>query len=125
MVVREPALPHQARIGSKSNAMYTLRCVEFCARAPVPGANRRLTYSSELGLMMLMKKSLGVAFFILLLAKNLAYAENPLPLPEAHVLPLALCDDFQFRKFDIFINAELRPSSTPIPTRHPIISLHP
>ncbi len=71
--------------------------------------------------MMLMKKSLGVAFFILLLAKNLAYAENPLPLPEANVLPLALSDDFQFRKFDIFINAELRPRSTPMQTRELMI----
>jgi hypothetical protein len=64
-----------------------------------------------------MRKSLGVAFFFLLLAKNLACAENPLPMPEANVLPLALSDDFQFRKFDIFINAELRPRSTPMSTR--------
>src|SRR5260221_2714302 len=71
--------------------------------------------------MMLMRKSLGVAFFILLLAKNLASAENPLPLPEANVLPLALSDDFQFRKFDIFINAELRPKATPMQTRELMI----
>src|ERR1700730_11310709 len=71
--------------------------------------------------MMLMKKSLGVAFFLLLLAKNLACAENPLPLPESNVLPLALSDDFQFRKFDIFINAELRPRSTPMQTRELMI----
>ena len=71
--------------------------------------------------MMLMRKSLGVAFFILLLAKNLACAENPLPLPEANVLPLALSDDFQFRKFDIFINAELRPKATPMQTRELMI----
>ena len=67
--------------------------------------------------MVLMKKSLGVAFFFLLLAKNLVCADNPLPLPEANVLPLALSDDFQFRKFDIFINVELRPRSTPMVTR--------
>jgi hypothetical protein len=67
--------------------------------------------------MMLMKKSLGVAFFILILAKNLAYADNPLPLPEANVLPLVLNDEFQFRKFDIFINAQLRPRTTPMTTR--------
>jgi hypothetical protein len=67
--------------------------------------------------MVLMRKSLGVAFFFVLLAKNLACAENPLPMPEANVLPLALSDDFQFRKFDIFINAELRPRSTPMSTR--------
>ena len=71
--------------------------------------------------MVLMRKSLGVAFFFLLLAKNLACAENPLPMPEANVLPLALSDDFQFRKFDIFINAELRPRSTPMSTRELMI----
>src|SRR5580700_7129775 len=71
--------------------------------------------------MMLMRKSLGVAFFFLLLAKNLACAENPLPMPEANVLPLALSDDFQFRKFDIFINAQLRPRSTPMTTRELMI----
>ena len=71
--------------------------------------------------MVLMRKSLGVAFFFLLLAKNLACAENPLPLPEAKVLPLVLSDDFQFRKFDIFINAELRPRATPMTTRELMI----
>jgi hypothetical protein len=71
--------------------------------------------------MVLMRKSLGVAFFFLLLAKNLAFAENPLPVPEANVLPLALSDDFQFRKFDIFINAQLRPRSTPMTTRELMI----
>jgi hypothetical protein len=71
--------------------------------------------------MMVMRKSLGVAFFILLLANNLACAENPLPLPESNVLPLALSDDFQFRKFDIFINAELRPRATPMETRELMI----
>lgn len=71
--------------------------------------------------MILMRKSLAVAFFILLLARNLACAENPLPLPEANVLPLALSDDFQFRKFDIFINAELRPRATPMETRELMI----
>jgi hypothetical protein len=67
--------------------------------------------------MMLMRKSLGVAFFILLLAKNMSCAENPLALPNANVLPEALSDDFQFRKFDIFINAPLRPRATPMTTR--------
>lgn len=71
--------------------------------------------------MVLMRKSLGVAFFFLLLAKNLACAENPLPLPEANVLPLALNNDFQFRKFDIFINAQLRPRATPMTTRELMI----
>jgi hypothetical protein len=71
--------------------------------------------------MVLMRKSLGVAFFFLLLAKNLACAENPLPMPDANVLPLVLSDDFQFRKFDIFINAQLRPRSTPMSTRELMI----
>jgi hypothetical protein len=71
--------------------------------------------------MVLMKKSLGVAFFFLILAKNLACADNPLPLPEANVLPLELSDQFEFRKFDIFINAELRPRSTPMTTRELMI----
>jgi hypothetical protein len=42
-------------------------------------------------------------------------------MPEANVLPLALSDDFQFRKFDIFINAELRPRATPMTTRELMI----
>jgi hypothetical protein len=67
--------------------------------------------------MVLMKKLLGVAFFFLILAKNLACADNPLPLPEADVLPLELSDQFEFRKFDIFINAQLRPRATPMVTR--------
>jgi hypothetical protein len=44
-------------------------------------------------------------------------AENPSPNPEAKVLPLALSDDFQFRKFDIFRNNPVRPNATPQPTR--------
>jgi hypothetical protein len=73
--------------------------------------------------MLPMKESLGVAFFFLILARNLACADNPnpLPLPEANVLPLELNDDFQFRKFDIFINAQLRPRSTPMVTRELMI----
>src|ERR1700740_941096 len=68
--------------------------------------------------MVLMKKSLGVAFFFLILAKNFSFAyDNPLPLPQANVLPLELDDQFQFRKFDIFINATLRPRATPMVTR--------
>ena len=68
--------------------------------------------------MVLMKKALGVAFFFLILAKNFSLAyDNPLPLPQANVLPLELDDRFQFRKFDIFINAQLRPRATPMVTR--------
>jgi hypothetical protein len=44
-------------------------------------------------------------------------ADNPLPIPQANVLPLVLNDDFEFRKFDIFRNAPLRPGATPQPTR--------
>jgi hypothetical protein len=44
-------------------------------------------------------------------------AENPLPIPQAKVLPLLLSDDFEFRKFDIFRNVPVRPGATPQPTR--------
>jgi hypothetical protein len=44
-------------------------------------------------------------------------AENPPPIPQANVLPLALNDNFEFRKFDIFRNAAPRPGATPQPTR--------
>jgi len=73
--------------------------------------------------MVLMKKSLGVAFFLVILAKNLACADNPnpLPLPQADVLPLQLDEQFEFRKFDIFINATLRPRATPMVTRELMI----
>jgi hypothetical protein len=68
--------------------------------------------------MVLMKKALGAAFFFLVLAKNFSLAyDNPLPLPQANVLPLELSDQFEFRKFDIFINAQLRPRATPMVTR--------
>jgi hypothetical protein len=43
-------------------------------------------------------------------------AENPLPIESANVLPEAISDDFEFRKFEIFRNAVL-PGATPIPTR--------
>ena len=72
--------------------------------------------------MVLMKKALGVAFFFLILAKNFSLAyDNPLPLPQAKVLPLELSDQFEFRKFDIFINAQLRPRATPMVTRELMI----
>jgi hypothetical protein len=44
-------------------------------------------------------------------------AENPAPIQKADVLPLAISDDFEFRKFEIFKNAAPRPGATPIPTR--------
>jgi hypothetical protein len=48
-------------------------------------------------------------------------ADDPLPIPKANVLPLALSDDFGFRKFTIFRNALVRPGATPIPTRELMI----
>lgn len=44
-------------------------------------------------------------------------AENSLPIEKANVLPLAITDDFEFRKFEIFKNAPPMPGATPIPTR--------
>jgi len=44
-------------------------------------------------------------------------AENPLPIESANVLPLAISDDFEFRKFEIFKNALPNPGATPIPTK--------
>jgi hypothetical protein len=66
-----------------------------------------------------MKKHLGLALVTLVLTGNPLGAANPnpLPLPEANVLPEALSDDFQFRKFNIFINAQLRPNATPLTTK--------
>lgn len=48
-------------------------------------------------------------------------ADDPLPIPKANVLPLALSDDFEFRKFTIFRNALVKPGATPIPTRELMI----
>ncbi len=48
-------------------------------------------------------------------------ADDPLPIPRANVLPLALNDDFQFRKFSIFRNTPPRPGATPILTRELMI----
>ena len=44
-------------------------------------------------------------------------AENPLPIENANVLPEAISDDFEFRKFEIFRNAAIVPGATPIPTK--------
>jgi hypothetical protein len=44
-------------------------------------------------------------------------AEYPAPIEKADVLPLAITDDFEFRKFEIFKNAAPVPGATPIPTR--------
>jgi hypothetical protein len=57
------------------------------------------------------------AFLAMLVGGILVRAENPLPIESANVLPLAISDDFEFRKFEIFRNAVATPGSTPIPTR--------
>jgi hypothetical protein len=60
----------------------------------------------------------GPLFGIVLTAMVLfAHGENPLPIEKAEVLPLAISDDFSFRKFKIFTNAVPNPSATPIPTK--------
>ncbi len=50
-------------------------------------------------------------------------AEIPLPIESANVLPLAISDDFEFRKFEIFRNAPPVPGATPIPTKDLMIDL--
>jgi hypothetical protein len=66
-----------------------------------------------------MKKHLWLTLIALVVAGNPLRATNPnpLPLPEANVLPEVLNDDFQFRKFNIYTNAQLRPRATPLVTR--------
>jgi len=64
-----------------------------------------------------MKRLLLAGSLGLLATMAFVRAENPLPIPEAKVLPLALSDDFEFRKFDIFRNVPVRPGATPQPTR--------
>jgi hypothetical protein len=68
-----------------------------------------------------MKRASCVLAFLLSMAAWRGRAEDPLPLPQANVLPLALTDDVEFRKFDIFRNAAVRPGATPIPTRELMI----
>jgi len=64
-----------------------------------------------------MKCLLTAAFLAMVAAGALVRAENPLPIEKADVLPLAISDDFEFRKFDIFRNAPPVPGATPIPTK--------
>lgn len=64
-----------------------------------------------------MKCLLTGAFLAMVAAGALVRAENPLPIEKADVLPLAISDDFEFRKFDIFRNAPPVPGATPIPTK--------
>jgi hypothetical protein len=64
-----------------------------------------------------MKCLLKWTFLLLVLSGTSVRSENPLPIETANVLPLALSDDFEFRKFEIFRNAALIPGATPIPTK--------
>jgi hypothetical protein len=64
-----------------------------------------------------MKCLLPGALLALLFGGILVRAENPLPIESADVLPLAISDDFEFRKFEIFRNASIVPGGTPIPTK--------
>jgi hypothetical protein len=57
------------------------------------------------------------AFLAMVAAGALVRAENPLPIEKADILPLAISDDFAFRKFEIFRNAPSVPGATPIPTK--------
>src|SRR5271165_1846278 len=56
------------------------------------------------------------ALLAVILGGIMVRAENPLPIESANVLPLAIDDAFEFRKFEIFRNAVL-PGATPIPTK--------
>jgi len=64
-----------------------------------------------------MKCLLTGAFLAMVAASALVRADNPLPIEKAEVLPLAISDDFEFRKFEIFRNALAVPGATPIPTK--------
>jgi hypothetical protein len=64
-----------------------------------------------------MKCVLPAALLAVLFGGVLVRAEYPLPIESANVLPLAISDDFEFRKFQIFRNASLVPGATPIPTK--------
>lgn len=64
-----------------------------------------------------MKCLIKWAFLVCVLAGGFVRSENPLPIETANVLPLALSDDFEFRKFEIFRNAPTVPGGTPIPTK--------
>ena len=63
------------------------------------------------------------AFLAMLIGGIMVRAENPLPIESANVLPLAISDDFEFRKFEIFRNAAAVPGATPIPTKDLMIDL--
>ena len=57
------------------------------------------------------------AFLAMLIGGIIVRAENPLPMENVNVLPLAINDNFEFRKFEIFRNAPPVPGATPILTK--------
>ena len=57
------------------------------------------------------------AFLAMLIGGIMVRAENPLPMENVNVLPLAINDNFEFRKFEIFRNAPPVPGATPILTK--------
>ncbi len=62
-----------------------------------------------------MRCVLGAVAFLLMTPITPSRSQSP--LERVPVLPLALDDNFEFRKFKIFRNALATPASTPIPTR--------
>jgi hypothetical protein len=64
-----------------------------------------------------MRNLVSGLLLIVVTGTSVARAENPLPIEKADILPLAITDDYEFRKFEIFKNAAPVPGATPIPTR--------
>src|SRR6516162_7846194 len=64
-----------------------------------------------------MKSPVPGVLLVLVTGALLGRAENPAPIEKVDVLPLAITDDFEFRKFEIFRNAPPVPGATPIPTK--------
>jgi len=64
-----------------------------------------------------MKSPVPGLLLVLVTGALVLRAENPAPIEQVNVLPLAITDDFEFRKFEIFKNAPPVPGATPIPTR--------
>jgi hypothetical protein len=63
-------------------------------------------------------RRLGIgALLAVLIVVFFAKADNPLPLDSSNVLPEAISDDFEFRKFKIFRNALPNATATPILTK--------
>ncbi|MBV9390687.1 MAG: hypothetical protein JOY96_02220, partial [Verrucomicrobia bacterium] len=62
-----------------------------------------------------MRSVLGALTFLLITL--IVPSRSQSPIESAPVLPLAIDDNFEFRKFKIFRNALATPASTPIPTR--------